>query len=273
MRGQFACRVAAAILLQVVAGCGTLRQAERGVTEAPPSPQLLIGDFYMGDGLGMNIYLRFSPDSSYCAEWRGCLGKYGGAFGRWTLRDTLVQLMPIGETGMMRDYFRALLVQRYRANWILVPADTRGREDVEKDGVSKYSCFQRDTLKFDCLTALCADINGDGIIDYAFGTMRGDSLYEVTVVLGPLSNSSRRSTVELSVRKVDGELCGVEGRLEIESLFATTDQMQAELDYVPQGYILSTESKGLIAYAVDGECDRVHCYWNHKKDQLDWWRL
>ncbi|MEK7775001.1 MAG: tetratricopeptide repeat protein [Candidatus Zixiibacteriota bacterium] len=119
------------------------------------------------------------------------------------------------------------------------------------------------------------DINCDGVMDIAFGIKR-DSIYELTVVLGPLTDSSMRSTIEFSIGSPalsQSDICGKEARVEVEALYGSDEEMMSELDYIPDGYVASERCKGLVVFAVGGECDRFHCYWNRESNCLDWWRL
>jgi hypothetical protein len=78
------------------------------VLAAPQSRDPLSGAWYMGDGLGVNITIHFRPDSTYSAEWFGCLGRYGRAAGSWTLSDSVVELAPTLEEDMLKGFLRRL---------------------------------------------------------------------------------------------------------------------------------------------------------------------
>jgi hypothetical protein len=39
------------------------------------------GEYYVGDGLGMNINLALAPNAGITATWDGCMGRYGWAYG------------------------------------------------------------------------------------------------------------------------------------------------------------------------------------------------
>jgi hypothetical protein len=50
------------------------------------------GEYYAGDGLGVNTSLAIAPDSGYVFEWHGCLGLYDRNYGGVTLADGRVHL-------------------------------------------------------------------------------------------------------------------------------------------------------------------------------------
>ncbi len=140
-----------AFLMILSVGCGlpsTLSGVMKGTTEYPQSSSVLVGTYYSGDGLGMNIELKLSSDSTFEAEWQGCLGKYGSATGRWSVVDTLLNLVPVADSGMLIGYLRVLLIQRFNGNWILVRSDKQDLEFYRKHGVSRYSCFQNTEVLF-----------------------------------------------------------------------------------------------------------------------------
>jgi len=52
-----------------------------GASGSPDQPQnslkAIVGDYYYGDGLGVNCYLVVKPEGRFTFMWRGCLGVYG----------------------------------------------------------------------------------------------------------------------------------------------------------------------------------------------------
>ena len=118
-------------------------EKEKGTPEAPSSGKAIAGTYYRGNGLSYNISLTLKDDGKYAAEWRGCLGKYGEASGKWSLNDKRITFTPSKEEGMMKGHLRNLAVIKFKADWILVPTDKRDREIYDKRGVYRYSCFQK----------------------------------------------------------------------------------------------------------------------------------
>ena len=54
----------------------------------------LVGDYYKGDGLGMNCRLAVMADGSFSYTWRGCLGLYAENKGMAKLIDGNLILKP-----------------------------------------------------------------------------------------------------------------------------------------------------------------------------------
>ncbi|TWU44632.1 hypothetical protein Poly51_59010 [Rubripirellula tenax] len=72
---------------------GTLVWFRGPIIEAlnPPTPlpsaavadPALVGHYYDGDGLGVNLTLNLHPDGTFQCSWTGCLGDYGSTAGKW----------------------------------------------------------------------------------------------------------------------------------------------------------------------------------------------
>ena len=50
------------------------------------------GEYYYGDGLGVNVRLLLAPESGFIFEWRGCMGIYDRNYGAVTHNGDLVTL-------------------------------------------------------------------------------------------------------------------------------------------------------------------------------------
>ena len=50
------------------------------------------GEYYEGDGLGVNVSLAIVPKHGYVFEWRGCLGLYDRNYGNVTVTNGRIQL-------------------------------------------------------------------------------------------------------------------------------------------------------------------------------------
>ena len=70
-----------------------------GVSEAD-----LVGRYYEGDGLGVNVYINIQSNGTFDCLWRGCLGVYGTSTGSWSFATNRLVLRPTEETDMLRDY-------------------------------------------------------------------------------------------------------------------------------------------------------------------------
>lgn len=51
------------------------------------------GEYYFGDGLGVNVTLRIAPKSGFVFTWTGCLGLYDLNYGDVELKDGKVKLL------------------------------------------------------------------------------------------------------------------------------------------------------------------------------------
>ena len=92
--------------------------------DAEPIPlEGLAGDYYYGDGTGVNRWLSIRPDGTYFYTWRGCLGLYASAYGRLSLdADGVAELGPAEEGGEGGLSFKARFV-RWGERTYLVPED------------------------------------------------------------------------------------------------------------------------------------------------------
>lgn len=50
------------------------------------------GEYYTGDGLGVNVSLVIAPRSGFAFEWHGCLGVYDRNYGSVTEKDNRIRL-------------------------------------------------------------------------------------------------------------------------------------------------------------------------------------
>jgi hypothetical protein len=50
------------------------------------------GEYYEGDGLGVNVYLSIAPQAGYVFEWHGCLGLYDRNFGAVGVKEGKLHL-------------------------------------------------------------------------------------------------------------------------------------------------------------------------------------
>ncbi len=112
-------------------------------------------------------------------------------------------------------------------------------------------------------TLLQADFDGDGVEDYALGGIKGESLYVVGIVRGPLGDGRRVWTLEFATDEGDqASLCSLQAAMALEDL----DESVIE----ESGGKLKT-SKGINLH--DDRCDAFHIYWSPKDRRFDWWRL
>lgn len=110
-----------------------------------------------------------------------------------------------------------------------------------------------------------ADVNCDGINDYAFLGERDDQFF-AAVITGPLSEGSTAYSVDLT--NLQDQLEGKQFSLSVEPL--NYDLAEIFGQGVP-GFKKSDSCMGLRVYI--GEVDSPHIYFNHQSRELDVWRL
>jgi len=110
------------------------------------------------------------------------------------------------------------------------------------------------------------DIDCDGKNDIA-KTVHTKNKVKVIVELGNGKNSNEL-IFGLGKSLYQDHLCGNKGSLNSETLEKDLSMM---LGKNPEGYKPSSSCIGLRLSG--GECDSFHIFWNHKTNQLNWWRL
>ena len=110
------------------------------------------------------------------------------------------------------------------------------------------------------------DINCDGKNDIA------NIVYEnkKVKVIVTLSNGKKANELVFGLGESisQSSLCGTKAILSAESL---AKDLSDALGENPEGYKPSDSCIGLNLRG--GECDSIHMFWNHKTNQLNWWRL
>lgn len=112
-------------------------------THAPAS---LAGDYDWGDGLGYNISLELREPDEYRATWRGCLGEYGTARGKWRVSGAVLRFSPCEETGKMKGHLRQARVTR-QGRQIKVASEADDVRTLGPDGKSRYPISRRRGVK------------------------------------------------------------------------------------------------------------------------------
>jgi hypothetical protein len=83
------------------------------------------GEYYAGDGLGVNTTLSLAPDSGYVFEWQGCMGLYDRNYGTVAWADDRIRLTFTHEN--QRRGFQGIAPELIPISWgsrhYLVPAD------------------------------------------------------------------------------------------------------------------------------------------------------
>ncbi len=114
---------------------------------------------------------------------------------------------------------------------------------------------------------LRVDINCDGNTDEIFSG-RDAKHYYLAAVLARASPRKISITGFLLEGDSQDSFCGEPSLVEKESMDYDPSEPIGE---VPEGFQRSTKCYGL--HLVAGECDTFHLFWNHKVNELDWWRL
>jgi hypothetical protein len=83
------------------------------------------GEYYCGDGLGVNVTLMIAPESGFVFEWHGCLGLYDRNYGTTTASDGKIRLTPTFPN--VREGFQGISEEFIPVQWgnrgYLIPAD------------------------------------------------------------------------------------------------------------------------------------------------------
>ena len=137
----------AVILISLYVDCTHLAQPD--AQELPPADQpessaaaRVVGEYYKGDGLGVNLYLSLNEDRTFRCLWRGCLGVYGECHGSWSLVDNRIVTQPSHQDGMFeRRPVGDLEVVKQDGKLRLVQSSER--DFFDNWGATRYACFHR----------------------------------------------------------------------------------------------------------------------------------
>jgi hypothetical protein len=94
-------------------------------TKAPLTP--LEGEYYQGDGLGVNWTLRLNGKHEFSFTWSGCMGIYGEASGTWSVENESLRLNPTAVHDMGEKLPQSYEIIRWGARIYLVPRDEMPR--------------------------------------------------------------------------------------------------------------------------------------------------
>ena len=132
--------------------------------------------------------------------------------------------------------------------------------------VARVAAREHPHVAWDTSAVFVADVNCDGIEDYALGGVV-DSTFYAGVVLGPLCVSARVSVLEFRLAPwAEDGLGGWPAQLSLDRLAEPPPEAG-----IVEGLEPSDRCRGLCIVA--GDIDPFILYWNHKRSQLDWWRL
>jgi hypothetical protein len=115
---------------------------------------------------------------------------------------------------------------------------------------------------WDAQSQISADLDQDGVADYALRGLRKDRVV-VGIVEGPLAAKSRAWVLDFPWGKgTQDSLCSAQTKIELEDLdeSATAGAKAA-----------ARKGKGISLY--DDRCDAFHIYWSPEDQKFEWWRL
>ena len=117
------------------------------------------------------------------------------------------------------------------------------------------------TVKWNANSLIQADLDGDGVPDYALSGL-GKERVVVGLVHGPLAAGSPAWTLEFPWNG-GGEdaLCSRDARIAPEPLDDTASARTGR------------PVKGTGINLHDDKCDAFHIFWNPEKKKFEWWRL
>lgn len=94
---------------------------------AAPQRSAAAGEYYRGDGLGVNWSLHLHDDHTFAFVWTGCVGRYGEAGGTWRDQRNTVHLTPTTVSGSGNALPLLYCVARLGDHVYLIPPDQMPR--------------------------------------------------------------------------------------------------------------------------------------------------
>jgi len=75
----------------------------------------IAGDYYFGDGLGVNCSLTLTAKGKFTFQWNGCLGTYDKNEGTASIKEGVLHIAP--QKPNLRDGFRGTPTEFYPVRW------------------------------------------------------------------------------------------------------------------------------------------------------------
>jgi hypothetical protein len=175
------------------------------------------GEYYYGDGLGVNVSLTIAPENGFVFRWHGCLGLYDLNYGKLDVSDGRIQLL--FTYANIQEGFQGIAADLIPVQWgnrhYLIPSDgfvkfanavNAGTEPNDPMGGRSYQFLLRrgDEKK---------DVSGQPPIpeEYAaYLLKRPIAAKVISVGESHLTDSSRFTHVTLNVGVIDGLKKGME---------------------------------------------------------------
>jgi len=80
-----------------------------------PSLKDVAGDYFYGDGMGVNCSLTLKSQGTFTFEWHGCLGTYDKNDGKVVIENGLIHLVPRNPN--VREGFRGTATEFFPVRW------------------------------------------------------------------------------------------------------------------------------------------------------------
>jgi len=144
----------------VVASLALLSSAATRTLAADAGPVRLsevAGNYYFGDGLGVNCTLTLSTKGTFSFEWRGCLGTYDKNEGAVSIKDALLRITP--KRPNVQEGFRGTPTEFFPVRWgsrmYLIPtndivefcSDVNQGSEPRRERWGQYYLRQKDWAK------------------------------------------------------------------------------------------------------------------------------
>lgn len=95
-------------IMAVAGGCATADNDSPGLKE-------VAGDYYFGDGLGVNCTLKLTAAGKFSFQWRGCLGIYDENQGAFAVSNGVLKITP--KKSNVREGFRGTPTDFFPISW------------------------------------------------------------------------------------------------------------------------------------------------------------
>jgi hypothetical protein len=117
----------------------------------------IVGDYYFGDGTGVNCSFTLSAQGRFTFQWRGCLGTYDTNAGTASLKGGILHINP--ERPNVQKGFRGTPTEFYPVRWgarmYLIPtnqivefcSDVNRGSEPRKDNYGEYYIRRGDAEK------------------------------------------------------------------------------------------------------------------------------
>ncbi|MFO0812349.1 MAG: hypothetical protein U0796_03970 [Gemmatales bacterium] len=104
------------------------------------------GSYYVGNGLGMNLYLSLLASGQFTCKWTGCIGDYGSSSGTWKIQPNGIVLNAQKAEGLLEDRpITQLNVIQYQQHFLL--RDERYSGYFSNSPIGRSRCFHQEKAR------------------------------------------------------------------------------------------------------------------------------